>query len=232
MKHTCLVKKATNCWKNLVYFNIKVFSYFLNAWWCWHCLYSSFLIFWILLMDPAAPHPVTWPSPGWTSTLGTVGCGTSSRGGVGAFYQHTINVHVTVLMIVAIVRPRCFCCWWGSIWLSALWFAATLALFVPLLLCPHFNGYIRENVASRCVADIHFINVASGSISPHPHARARVCEYTHSDMPHQTTHLHPPQWRAGSVGAWKWLAIWTDFGFPTACQLAVSSSTAVGVHTA
>lgn len=39
-----------------------------------------------------------------------------------------------------------------------------------------------------CCCDIHFINAASGTISPHPHAHARVCEYTHT----QTRLTKPP----------------------------------------
>lgn len=138
-------------------------------------------------MDPAAPHPqsdITWPSPGRTSTLGTVGCGTLSCGGVGVFYRHTLNVHVTVLITV-VLRPGCFCCWWGSIWLSALWFAATLALFVSMLLCPHFNDYIREN-GHLDVSQWHPLHKC---VPFHPtHTHVHACASTHT----QTRLTKPP----------------------------------------
>lgn len=68
---------------------------------------------------------------------------------------------------------------------------------------------------------VHFISVASATISPHPHAhaRARVCEYTHSDTPHQTTHLHPPP--SGEQEVWERESDWLS-GLTLGSQLPVN----------
>lgn len=68
-----------------------------------------------------------------------------------------------------------------------------------------------------CRSDIHFISV----VPFHPtHTRVHACASTrtHSDTPHQTTHLHPP---SGEQEVWERESDWLS-GLTLVSQLPVN----------